>query len=831
MSDHSDRNCAYSLTTLALSALSGVCLLQIQPCLQISIWTGTELLMLLPVCLLLFYYVPQRRVLFAFLLGYLWALLFAQAYLAQRLTDDFAGQELLLEGVVKGVVDRSERSVRFDFQVISSSVRQGAGSDKTLAVSAKLFKPSLVRLSWYYAQQSVQTGERWRLNVRLKPPHGMQNPGGFDYEKWLYLRGIHATGYVRQNKVNNKGDNGDDISTDNTRMAPSSSSMDGIRENLIQLILKLPDQRFQGLLQALTVGHKSSISAEQWQVLRNTGTSHLMAISGLHIGLIASLVFFLLRWIAPVQMLSRFSAQQVAAVFSLAAALFYALLAGFTVPTQRAFVMLLVVLLAMLFKRPAFSANTLALALLVVILINPVAVISAGFWLSFLAVVIISLVSSARLRYAHPAEPGSVYRRTKSRAGRWLEGVRIQWLIALGMLPLSVLLFQQGSLISPVANMLVIPLVGFLVVPVALLASAVSLVSVEAALWLFALASEGLVLIWQILQWLSEGPMASWKSASLPLSESALALMGVFLLLMPRGFPLRFTGIILLLPMLLYKVERPAQGGVWVTVLDVGQGLSVVLQTHEKTLLYDTGARFSERFDTGDKVILPYLQYTGVERLDMLFISHGDNDHAGGAGAILAQMDVQHVLAGEGAIRDIETGKARVSACHSGQAWRWDDVDFEVLHPTQNYVKANNRSCVLKVSGSNYSLLLTGDIEAKVEKRLLKSQLTGQLTGHEAGNLQVDVLVVPHHGSNTSSSETFLEAVQPQLAIVSAGYRNRFGHPTSKILKRYRTSGSEVLNTAYQGAIQVKFSKSEGDKRFKVSRQRKSDIHYWNHRL
>lgn len=815
--NHKGKNHAHSLATIAFSMLLGVCLLHLQPELQYSAWTGAELLMFLPVCLWLFYNLAHRRAVIAFFTGYLWALLFAHVYLNQQLSEELAGSTLLLEGLVSGVVAHSDKSVRFNFEVQTCISEQNSAEspDNEEVTPCRLFKPSLVRLSWYYTKQLVHTGERWRLKVRLKQPHGMQNPGGFDYEKWLYQQGVHATGYVYQSKG---------VTTENLRIAASSASVDGLRERLIQLISKLPDKRFQGLLQALTVGYRSQISAEQWQLMRKTGTSHLMAISGLHIGLIASLVFFLVRWLTPVQILKRFSAQQVAAVISLVAALFYALLAGFTVPTQRAFIMLLVIMLAVLFKRPAFGVNTLSLALLGVILTNPVSVLSAGFWLSFLAVIIISLVSSARLRYAGSVQPEVVFARMKSRADRWFQGLRIQWLIALGMLPLSVLLFQQGSVISPVANMLVIPLVGFLVVPLVLVASFISLISTEAALWVFILASDVMALIWQILQWLGESPVASWKTASIPLLHGFLALLGVFLLLMPKGFALRPAGIVLLMPMLLYEVDRPSRGGLWVTVLDVGQGLSVVLQTHEKTLLYDTGARFSERFDTGEKVILPYLQFTGVEQLDTLLVSHGDNDHAGGAQAILAQLKVPGILAGDGAIEVADSVKHSASVCRSGQRWRWDGVGFEILHPARNYKKANNRSCVLKVSGEHYSLLLTGDIEAKVERQLLKSEKIAE-------KLQADVLIVPHHGSNTSSSKAFLQGVKPRLAIVSAGYRNRFGHPTDKVLQRYNTQHIDVLNTAYEGAIQIKFSKSEGGKDFQVSKQRKSRIHYWNHRL
>jgi len=750
--------------------------------------------------------------------------MFAHLYLYQQLPEEFAGTDLVVEGVVRGIVDKADRSMRFNFEITRYllNVNGHKKRDKAELSAKNNLKTSYIRVSWYYYTQSLHSGERWRLHLRLKPPHGMQNPGGFDYEKWLYQKGLHATGYVRKSEDNQLLD---------AYTAGVRAATDQLREKLLELISEIPDKRYQGLLQALTVGHKSLISPDQWQVLRNTGTSHLMAISGLHIGLVAGLIFFLLRRLIPARLSRLYSAPQIAAVVSLFGGLFYALLAGFTVPTQRAFVMLLVVMLAIMFKRPAFSLNNLALALIAVILINPVSVLSAGFWLSFLAVIIIALVSSSRLAYAPPSVSATEYSPMRSRLDRWLSGVRVQWLIALGMLPLSVLLFHQGSLISPLANMLVIPLVGFLVVPMALLASLLSMVSTDMAIGLFTQASNLLAFTWHILQWLEQGSVVSWKSHSVPLLYSIFSLLGITLILMPKGFPLRYAGLFLLLPMLFYKPERPLSGDLWVSVLDVGQGLSVLLQTHQKSLLYDTGARFNTHFDMGEKNVLPYLQTTGIQQLDTLVISHADNDHAGGAGAILSGIKVKRLIAAHDVIRVLNNATAEeVTDCRAGESWDWDGVSFEILHPGRHYTRSNNRSCVLRVSGQHFSLLLPGDIESKVESALLK-RYSGALS---SGKLQSDVIIVPHHGSNTSSTRAFIKALKPQLAIVSAGYKNRFGHPTTKIMNRYRKMGSQLLNTADQGAIQVKFSNSPGDiqgiKPFKVIRQRKLEKHYWNHR-
>lgn len=331
----------HNLQLIALALLLGVCALQIQPDLTRPAWSSSELLQFLPVCLFLFYLLPHRRVLLSFFTGYLWALLFALFYLQHGLDGDLVSRDILIQGVVSGLSEASDRSVRFNFDVSDYLMVEG-GTEAGLSQ----YMPTRLRLSWYYQNKRIQPGDKWQLLVRLKQPHGMQNPGGFDYEKWLYLQGIHATGYIRK-------------SDKNTLLVSSTGTLSGLidrsRQYLITLISKLPDQNYAGILQALTLGHKTLITVDQWRVLRVTGTSHLMAISGLHIGLVAGLVFWMVRRLVPAFVINTMSAPQLAAVFSLFGALLYAMLAGFTVPTQRAFVMLLVLMLAVLLKRPAFN--------------------------------------------------------------------------------------------------------------------------------------------------------------------------------------------------------------------------------------------------------------------------------------------------------------------------------------------------------------------------------------------------------------------------------------------------------------------------------------------
>lgn len=776
------------LPAIALAFLLGVCLLHLQPDIRLPLWTEASLLTALPLLLWLFYLKPSQRVLLAFFAGYLWALFSAHSYLQQRLDSQWQGEDLLITGQVDGLVDQGRRSVRFNFNVENVQY-QG----EPLAG----FKPQRLRLSWYHTEQSVLPGQRWQLQLRLKPPHGMLNPGGFDYEKWLFQQGIHATGYVRKSEYNRQ-------------LNGTAWCIDGLRQRLIQQISAASDSPHLALLQALSVGYKSNMTAQHWQVMINTGTSHLMAISGLHIGLVAGMVFFIARWLVPVGVLHLISKQQFAASVSLLAAGFYAALAGFAVPTQRAFVMLLVVLMALLLKRPAFSLNTLSLALLVVLLLDPLAPLSAGFWLSFIAVLLIAVIIGGR----------------SARQRGWLQGIRLQWLIALSMLPVSVLLFQQGSLISPLANMLMIPLVGLLIVPMLLIASLLAPLSGSGSAWLFNIAGQILDVVWPLLEWLAQSPLASWQQASLPLPHSLLGLMGGLLLILPRGFPLKTAGLILLLPMIFYQPPRPQPGEFWLQLLDVGQGLSVLVQTRDHDLLYDAGAKRGERFDLGRLVIEPYLRHRGIVSLDRLIISHADNDHAGGADYLLQNMTVQQLQYGGRAEDYAYKLPPFAQNCKAGQRWQWNQVRFEILHPDRDYRKTNQQSCVLKITSKEYSALLTGDIDQPVESRLL---------GDYTGQLRTDVLLVPHHGSKSSSSLSWLQQLEPQLALVSAGYLNRFRHPADEVMQRYHQLGIPVLNTAEEGAISLYFSKPGDDSRDRLSvsshRQRKDAAHYWNHRL
>jgi competence protein ComEC len=736
------------LPLLAVAFLLGILALQ-----NVRILPPIEWLWLLP-AVLLAAWLSRRAWLQAglvMLAGGLWALLAAHCYALQVLPESLAGKEIWVQGVISDI-PRSEAHIqRFELVV----ERFAAASD---------WPPGKLRLSWYSAAQTVRAGERWRLLVKLKPPHGFMNPGGFDYEQWLYQQGIHATGYVRD-------------AEDNQRLAAASPwSVDALRQRLVDDLLA-QGSAFRGFWAALAVGHKAAIEPVHWELLIRTGTNHLMAISGLHIGLVAGLVFWLARRLVPAMLLRYLSADQLAALLALLCAALYAALAGFAIPTQRALVMLLVVLGAVLAKRPLRPVNGLAAALLLVLLLDPLAVLSAGFWFSFLAVAAIAWSLSGRL----------------GRPGLLQQWGRLQWSIALMLLPLSLLLFQQTSLVAPLANLILVPWVSFLVVPPVLLSLLFIQLYPPLAGLLLQLADASLSLIWPLIRMLGDLPLASWQQASASPGLLLLAMLGVLVLLAPRGVPQRWLGAVLLLPALLASPERPASGAFSMSLLDVGQGLSVYVETRHHRLLFDTGARFSERFDLGERVIVPFLQSRGVRYLDTLLVSHGDNDHKGGARSILQQIHVGQLLGQD--IDDLpHTNK---QPCAAGQHWRWDGVDFRLLHPDGPYKARNNHACVLHISNAAHSLLIAADIEAEVEARLLHSR-------PEA--LAADVLIVPHHGSKTSSTPAWIDAVAPGFALVSAGYRNRFGHPAAPVVARYRQRQIRLLNTADSGAISLDFA-------------------------
>ncbi len=714
-----------------------------------------------------------------FFLGFFWASYHAQTTLDAVLDARLEGRTVLVQGTIADLPGSlPNQSVSFVFHADRLDEGNGWGD-----FARKL------QISWYQTRQIPALGERWQLAVRLKRPHGHANPGGFDYERWLFQQGISATGYVRDDKRNQQ------------LGVRSWSFTDGMRK-AIAAYFNSREHAPPGLalISALTIGDDSAIDAAQWDVLRATGTTHLMVISGSHISLVAGLVFWLMRflWSRLGTWTETIPAARAAVVISLLSATFYAFLAGLGIPTQRALIMLAVAMTALLAGRWSRPVHVLCLAVIATLAIDPLAVLATGWWLSFWAVTLIVCITYGRY--------GSI--------GFWHKWTHVHIVLAVGMLPVLLAIFQQASMVAPLANVIAVPWVNLLVVPTALVGTLLLFISTTAGGLLLNLAAWLMDTLWPCLTWLGSLDF-SLLNLHQPLTWTLLpAIAGIFLLFAPHGFPGKWLGLVMLLPMLAARPPGPASGEIWVTLLDVGQGLSTVARTRDHTLVYDAGPAYSPGFDTGRTVVVPYLRSQGIGRIDKLIVSHGDNDHIGGVPSVLKELPVTDVEAG---IPELLTMR-KARQCHRGEHWRWDGVDFTVLHPdARSYRKGNNASCVIRIEArGGRRVLLTGDIEAESERILLQEL---------RDRLPVDVLVVPHHGSLTSSSPAFVEAVHPDYALFPTGYRNRYRFPRGPVVDRYHKAGSVLLDTAPQGAITVRL-RSDGTHP-EAESFRCSDPRYW----
>ncbi|MDK9703544.1 MAG: DNA internalization-related competence protein ComEC/Rec2 [Sulfuritalea sp.] len=694
-------------------------------------------------------------------LGFVWAGGFAHLRLAQELPAALEGRDIELTGVVAGLPQTLERGVRFEFDV----ERAAPGV------------PPHISLAWYRGRDDaddeapalipVRAGERWRFTVRLKRPHGNLNPHGFDYEAWLFERGIRATGYVRPRSAERV----------DAQVWRAAYAVEMLRENIRDRFrAALPEAPYAGILVALAVGDQQSIDAGLWQSFARTGITHLMSISGLHVTMFAGLAYALTGWLwrRSARLPLRLPAQQAAAAGGFVAAFLYCLLAGFAVPAQRTLYMLGVVAVAQLSRREVAASRVLLLALLLVLLLDPWAVLAAGFWLSFGAVALLFLVGGGRLGPAR----------------WWVEWARAQWAVTLGMLPALLALFQQFSLVSPLANAVAIPLVSFVITPLALLGTLPLLDPL--------LSLAHLVTAWMMtcIDWLAGLPLAMWQQAAPSPWAVLLALAGGVWLLLPRGFPARWLGVLAFLPLLTVVPPRPQAGAAEITVLDVGQGLAVHVQTATHDLLFDAGPAFSADADSGNRIIAPYLRAMGVRRLDALVISHADKDHEGGAASVLAALPVAMLKSSLPFEHALSAQPVPQEPCRDGDGWNWDGVRLDMLHPGADPLsrKTNDLSCVLRITAGGKSLLLTSDIEAVSEIALLQQH---------AGELPADVMTVPHHGSKTSSTPGFIAAVAARDVIFPVGYRNRFGHPRDEVVARYVQSGARLHRTDADGAVRI----------------------------
>lgn len=756
------------MNRILLAFVAGSALFQLSPRLPEAAWV----LLCLP--LLLLWRNPVMRPALAFFVGLSWGLLFAHWQLSHRLPAEIEGRDLSLEGRVDSLPVYRDRMARFELKVVRLSAPAG-----TAAVLDK------IRLNWYWAPQDLAPGQTWRLRVRLKRPRGLQNPAGFDYARWLFTQGIDATGYVRKWQGNRQ-------------VAPETTTLDGLRDGIAgRLDTYLEAGPANGLIKALSLGDRRTLEGQTWQVFSRTGTSHLIAISGLHVGLVAGWFWFIGQWVwrRSETLVMRLPAQRAGALLGLLGALVYAALAGFSLPTQRALVMLTVALGGVVFARRVQSARSLTLALFLVVLWDPTAPLSAGFWLSFGAVGLILLVLGGHLRHA----------------GKWSQLLRVQWAISLGLLPLLLLHFGEASVIAPFVNLLMVPWFAGVLVPLSLIGMLLLSLPLLAGPW-YGLLEFLAAQTFSLLQLFAEQPLATVQLAHLPDWLILAALLGGCLMLLPRGLSGRAIGLLLIVPILFVEPPRPRQGEFWFTLLDVGQGLACVVETAGHVMLYDTGPAYGSGFNTAEAAVLPFLARQAHRRIDRLVLSNGDRDHAGGVETILAAMPVDDLLSGE------PERQQGARPCQAGEHWSWDGVEFRVLHPApmSRSKGSNDNSCVLRVSNGQWSLLLPGDIEAQGEHSLL----------HEAEGLAADILVAPHHGSASSSSEPFVKAVAPDWVLFSTGYRNRYGFPRPEVVERWRQSGTKLINSVDAGAVSFKFG-SDGSFPSPM-RQRERDRRYWN---
>ncbi len=715
----------------------------------------------------------------------------AQTALAIELSREWEGRDIDIIGVIGSLPVLNERGTRAEFDV-----------ERTLTDG--LTVPPHISLSWYAERArkgqeetpppTLKPGERWQLTVRLRRPHGTANPHAYDFEAYALEQNIRATGYVRAKGVNEKRDN---------FVEGFSYRVDRLRLNIRdRMNAALKDKPYRGVLVALAIGEQNAIPGDEWKVFWRTGVGHLMSISGLHITMVASLLYWLTfrLWARVPALALRLPAQRAAVLGGAFAALVYSLIAGFSVPTQRTLFMLAAVAVALWLGRSTSASRVLASAMLAVLLLDPWAVLAPGFWLSFGAVAAIFYATAHRTGQAST-----------------LKGAAItQVAVTLGLLPMTLALFQEVSLVSPIANAFAIPLISLVVVPITLLGA---LLPFD---FLLILAHDLMALCYVALRWLSETPNAVWQSHAPPMWTVAVALVGTACLMLPRGVAPRWIGAALLLPMFALQPARPRENELWLTLLDVGQGLATVVRTANHTMVYDTGPRYNPDADSGNRIVVPYLRGQGIRTLDALVVTHDDDDHTGGARSIIAARNPQWVMTSVDEDRDVLEGANEILRCDIRDGWSWDGVDFQVLHPTKdNYAedsrKTNNLACVIKITAPGGTVLMSADVEKLSEAEML---------ARDAEALQADVLVVPHHGSKTSSTNEFLDAVKPSIALLPVGYRNRFRHPHRDVMARYEERGIKVLRTDDAGALTLKFSADAGGKPT-VSAYRLERNRYW----
>jgi len=714
--------------------------------------------------------IPVLFMLLALAAGILFGVFSGHQLLDQQLPENLAAQDVVVEGIVVDLPQENSRRQLFTLKVqLAHSLYESIPFENF---------PHKINFS-SYGDIRVKSGELWRLTVKLKRPRGFVNPGGFDYQASLLRRGIGATGYIRE------GDN-------RMLQGQPSFSMDVLRYRLQQWLIQTSQSPQKSILVALLVGDTSLVDKNQWSEMIKTGTNHLIAISGLHLGFFAIVGFFIGNLMGRcIQIFwHRYPSMVSGYICSMLFTIFYSLIAGFNIPTIRTLIMLAVVQLAFLWRRSFRVRDTLLIALVLVLLYDPLAAYDMGFWLSFGAVAMLIFCFSGRFYAANEFN--------RSHIKHIHVFIKSQWVMFVGLLIPLALLVHTSSLLAPFANFVAIPVITFFVVPCLILSALDHFML--GSLWgvdvLFLHSAElGLALVHEWLNYLLVVGDARFNPlVNINFAAVLLAVPAVLLILLPRGLGSKWIGCVGLLFALFIPLKRLPD--LQLLVFDVGQGTAILVRTPHHQLLYDTGPLYTENFDAGSGIIVPYLHSQGLQSLDRLIVSHNDQDHSGGLQGVLATTKVKQLLLGE-------PDKFKTSIeknCHEQFPWEWDGVRFSfITWPPIPAAKANNHSCVLLIEYRDQKILLAGDIEKEVEHQLLAQQSLSA----------VDILLVPHHGSRTSSTFGFVDQVKPRYAIYSAGFRNQHGHPHKDVAARYTKVGSIPLNTAASGALEFLWNEGE----------------------
>ena len=749
------------LPTQALALLAGVGVCLLLP--QLPSWPWLALLF--SIGLATWLRQGRARVLGVLLCGFGLAGLHAASTLAQQLPHALEQQELTVSGRVLDLPQHEARRTRFAFRV---------NGDSTQAMQ---LRGKRLQLAWYDDYKMahgaspprfrLRAGSRWRMKVKLRAPRGLRNPGGFDGEKQALADRIAATGYLRD--------------PDQAQQLAPAAGIDAWRERMSSRIAHAVPAASSRFVRALALGDTRGLDDVDWEALRAVGVTHLIAISGFHVGLVAGFFALLasLVWRLLPALGRRVPRQHAAALAAVLGALGYAAIAGFALPTVRTVLMIAVVVLAKLLRRAQRAVDVLALSAIAILLVDPLSLLAAGFWLSFAGV--------AWLLWCLPHGTDKSWRVVLR------EFFSAQAVATIGLLPLSAVLFGQASLAGPIANLVAIPWWSLVVVPLALSGTALEAVHAGLGAWSWRLATWTFDLAWPLFARLAQSPLALLWLPEAAWYALPLALIGGFWLLLPRGVPGKPLALLLWLPLLWPDRGLPQPGEAELVVIDVGQGLSVLVRTAHHTMLYDMGPAIPDGFDAGERVGVPALHALGVHSLDVAIVSHGDNDHAGGFPAVARAFPPGLALTPDGA-PPLPHGRP----CLAGAAWQWDGVRFRFLHPPRYFpYLGNDAGCVLRIETTHGAALLTADIDQIIERDLLR---------RNPADVRADVVVVAHHGSNGSSDPVFVAATSAKYALISAGYGNRFHHPRPEAVARWREAGAHVLVTMETGAQRVRLA-------------------------